>query len=119
MDLIENPARPPGWAFTNPVILDGWGRGSAMVPALIAAAHTDLGAVTSFLDVGTGVGLLAVSAVGVWPSASVVGIDPWEPSLQRARANVEQSGHASAARSTGRRDDRAADDPRGRRRPRG
>src|SRR3954447_14094060 len=27
LDLIENPERPPGWTYTNPVILDGWGRG--------------------------------------------------------------------------------------------
>jgi predicted O-methyltransferase YrrM len=91
LDVIENPERAPGWTFTNPVILDGWGRGSAMVPAQIAAAHADLADVSSFLDVGTGVGLLAVSAAGVWPNATIVGIDPWDASLQRARANVEQS----------------------------
>jgi SAM-dependent methyltransferase len=91
MDLVENPERPPGWTFTDPVILDGWGRGSSMVPALIAASHPDLAEVTSFLDVGTGVGLLAVSAAGVWPSATVVGIDPWEVSLERARSNVAQA----------------------------
>jgi len=63
-----------------------------MIPAMIAGAHPDLAEVTSFLDVGTGVGLLAVAAAAVWPSATVVGIDPWETSLERARANVAGAG---------------------------
>jgi SAM-dependent methyltransferase len=92
IDLLEHPDRAPGWTFTEPAILDGWGRGSAMVPALIAASHPDLAAVTSFLDVGTGVGLLAVAAANVWRESTVVGIDPWEPSLERARANVTAAG---------------------------
>jgi SAM-dependent methyltransferase len=91
-DLIEHPDRAPGWTYTDPAILDGYGRGSAMVPGLIASAHADLAEVTSFLDVGTGVGLLAVAAAGVWPSATIVGIDPWDASLERARANVSGAG---------------------------
>src|SRR5262245_39358677 len=59
LDMLAEPSRAPGWTFTDPFILDGWGRGSTMVPAMIAAAHPDLAEVTSFLDVGTGVGLLA------------------------------------------------------------
>jgi SAM-dependent methyltransferase len=92
LDTLDAPGRAPGWTFTDPVILDGWGRGSTMVPALIAGAHPDLAEVTSFLDVGTGVGLLAVAASAVWPSAQIVGIDPWTPSLDRAKANVTQAG---------------------------
>ena len=91
-ELVEDPGRAAGWSFTDPVILDGWGRGSMMVPPLIKAAHADLAEVTSFLDVGVGVGLLAVSAANVWPSSTVVGIDIWDPSLERARANVEGAG---------------------------
>ena len=90
-ELVADPARAPGWTFTDPAILDGWGRGSTMVPALIAAVP-GLGNLTSFLDIGTGVGLLAVAAAGVWPNAKIVGIDIWEPSLERARANVAQAG---------------------------
>ena len=85
LDMLGEPGRAPGWTFTDPVILDGWGRGSTMVPAVIANAHPDLGAVTSFLDVGTGVGLLTVAAANLWPAAEIVGIDPWTPSLERAR----------------------------------
>ncbi|MCA1843803.1 MAG: class I SAM-dependent methyltransferase, partial [Actinobacteria bacterium] len=92
LDLLDQPGRDAGWTFTDPVILDGWGRGSTIVPGLIASAHPDLAEVDSFLDVGTGVGLLAVAAARLWPAARVVGIDPWEASLERARANVGQAG---------------------------
>jgi SAM-dependent methyltransferase len=92
VDLVDNPDRSPGWTYTDPAILDGFGRGSAMIPGLIASAHPGLAEVTSFLDVGTGVGLLAVAAANVWPKATVVGIDLWEPALERARPNVVQAG---------------------------
>lgn len=86
-DLLDEPGRPPGWAFTDGEILQGWGGGSTMVPAMLASAP-ELGDVHAFLDVGTGVGLLAIAAAGVWPEASIVGIDIWEPSLRRAADNV-------------------------------
>jgi SAM-dependent methyltransferase len=90
-DLLAEPERGPGWTFTDPDVLDGYGRGSMMVPMRLAA-EPELAGVTSFLDVGAGVGLLAVSATNVWPEASVVGIDVWEPSLERGRANVGAAG---------------------------
>ena len=92
LDLVDQAGRAPGWAFTDPVILDGWGRGSAMVPTMIANGAPEIGDVRSLLDVGTGVGLLAVAATNVWPDTTVVGVDTWEPSLERARANVAQAG---------------------------
>ena len=92
IELVELPGREAGWTFTDPVILDGWGRGSTLVPPMLAAAHEDLKDVTSFLDVGTGVGFLAVAAAGLWPKATIVGIDIWEPSLVRARAHVAEAG---------------------------
>ena len=91
LDLLDDPTRAAGWTYTDPVILDGWGRGSAMVPGVIASVPA-LSDVERLLDVGTGVGLLAVAAAGVWPKATIVGIDVWEPSLDRARANVAQAG---------------------------
>jgi SAM-dependent methyltransferase len=48
----------------------------------------------AFLDVGTGVGSLAIEAARSWPALRVVGIDPWEPALALARKNVAQSGLA-------------------------
>jgi SAM-dependent methyltransferase len=91
LDLLEAPGREPSWTFTDPVILDGWGRGSMMVPMLIAGSHPDLADVESFLDVGTGVGLLAVAAAGVWPRAAIVGVDTWAPSLERAGVNITEA----------------------------
>jgi SAM-dependent methyltransferase len=92
LDVLDEPGREPGWTFTDPDILDGWGRASSMLPSMIANAHPSLKDVDSFLDVGTGVGLLACAAAAVWPTASIVGIDVWEPSLERARANVSNAG---------------------------
>jgi SAM-dependent methyltransferase len=91
-DLLDDPGRPPGWTFTDPAILQGWGRGSAVVPGALAAAVPELAGVRSFLDVGSGIGLLAVAAAGVWPQATVVGIDVWGPSLEAAAANVRAAG---------------------------
>jgi precorrin-6B methylase 2 len=90
-DLLHEPGRAPGWTFTDPLILEGFGRGSMMVPMMLAR-DPELANVTSLLDVGTGIGLLAVSAANVWPEATVVGIDVWEPALDRARANVRDAG---------------------------
>src|SRR5439155_7055194 len=36
----------------------------------------------------TGVGALAIAFCRTFPASTVVGIDPWEPSLALARANV-------------------------------
>jgi len=91
-DLVDDPGRPPGWTFTDPAILQGWGRGSAVVPGALAAAVPELAGVRSFLDVGSGIGLLAVAAAGVWPQATVVGLDVWGPSLEAAAANVRAAG---------------------------
>ena len=92
-DIIEDPARERGWRHTDPFILQGQGRASMTIPTLIAGASPDIGAVSSLLDVGTGVGWLAVAATTqVWPGCEVVGIDVWEPSLQLAAANVSSAG---------------------------
>jgi SAM-dependent methyltransferase len=91
VDLLEHADAAPGWTYTDPGLLQDWGRISMMVPAAIATAHPDLANVDSFLDVGTGVGLLAIAAAGTWPQASIVGVDVWEPSLEVARANVAQA----------------------------
>jgi tRNA1(Val) A37 N6-methylase TrmN6 len=70
-----------------------------MVVHRIAAAATTrpelaalLGRPGAFLDVGTGVGWLAIEAARVWPALRVVAIDIWEPALARARRNVAASG---------------------------
>jgi SAM-dependent methyltransferase len=90
-ELLGQPERPPGWTFTDPAVLEGIGRGSMMVIRLMAAMP-QLEKVASLLDVGVGVGWLAVAAAQQWPDATITGIDIWEPSLERARANVRASG---------------------------
>src|SRR5262249_43738523 len=70
----------------------------AVVHRIAAAAETRpelaalLGGPGAFLDVGTGVGWLAIEAARVWPALRVVAIDIWEPALARARNNIAASG---------------------------
>jgi protein-L-isoaspartate O-methyltransferase len=90
-DLLGHPTRDAGWSYTDPVLLEGVGRGSMMMPTLLLGSG-ELTDVSSLLDIGTGVGLLAVSAARVWPECTVTGIDVWEPSLELARRNVSAAG---------------------------
>ena len=94
-DLLDHPDRAPGWTFTDPAILDGWGRGSAMVPALIAAAHPDLARGHTPFSM-----LVPASACWPWPRRAA---GPERPSSaltrgtrrsRRARANVDEAGLA-------------------------
>jgi len=101
IDLIENPARAPGWHYEDPVILESQGQVSRLIVRSIdtlAAQRPALGEALrqpgAFLDVGTGVGWLAIEAARTWPALRVVGIDSWEPALVLARKNVAQSGVA-------------------------
>ena len=98
MDLLENPERAPGWVYDDPVVLDSQGRVSRLIVRGIeaAAAHrADLASMLqqsgTFLDVGTGVGWLAIEAAQSWPALHVVGVDSWQPALDLARKNLAQS----------------------------
>ena len=91
-DVLAEPSKTH-WSYTEPAVLEGQGRASMMMPTFINQTG-EAGDVSSFLDVGTGVGWLAVGATQVWPNCTVVGIDTWEPALERARANVAQAGAA-------------------------
>jgi SAM-dependent methyltransferase len=93
LDLLDRPSRPAGWSYADVAVLEGQGRGSMSVPPMMVATG-EFGDVRSFLDVGTGVGWLAVAAAQVWPNAEVIGVDTWEPSLERAAQNVSASGLA-------------------------
>jgi Methyltransferase small domain len=99
-DLFEQPDRPPGWVVSDPAMLQAQGQISRNVvdrmialaaerPALAAALTGRL------LDVGTGVGAIALEAAARCPSLSVVGIDIWEPALALARVNVAASPDAA------------------------
>lgn len=91
LDLVDDPARPGTWSYTDPVLLEAQGSASAVVARLIADAG--LGTANArILDVGTGVGGLAVALATRFPGSIVVGIDPWEPALALAREKVAAAG---------------------------
>jgi len=46
----------------------------------------------AFLDVGVGVGVLACEVARTWPALRVVGVDPSEPALARARERAAAAG---------------------------
>jgi len=99
VDLLEHPARAPGWLHRDPAVLQTIGRMSSRIVHQIdafaaqrPALHKTLTSSGAFLDIGTGVGWLAIEAAQVWPALKVVGIDIWEPSLQLARANIATTG---------------------------
>jgi hypothetical protein len=75
IDLLENPARPPGWTYEDPVILESQGQVSRLIVRsikIIAAQLPDLDSTLrqpgTFLDIGTGVGWLAVETARTWPA---------------------------------------------------
>jgi hypothetical protein len=93
-DLLDAPERPPGWGFNDPAILQGIGTSSAgMVDRILRIAQdrpwlaSALDRSGEVLDVGTGVGGVAIAAAAAWPGKRVVGIDLWAPSLALAETN--------------------------------
>jgi precorrin-6B methylase 2 len=99
-DLFHNPDRRPGWVLQDPTTLQALGQASRRNIRSIVALASDrprLAASLSgrFLDVGTGVGAMALEAAEQCLSLQVVGIDIWEPSLALARTNVAASPHAA------------------------
>jgi SAM-dependent methyltransferase len=101
LDLLENPARTPGWTYQDAVILQSQGQVSRLVVRGIDAMAAQrpvlreaLWRPGAFLDVGTGAGWLAIEAARFWPALRVVGVDPWLPALRLARENVAESGVA-------------------------
>jgi precorrin-6B methylase 2 len=101
MDLLESPERIPAWSYQDPIILQSQGQVSRLIVRgidALAAQRSDLGAMLrrggAFLDVGTGVGWLAIDTARSWPAMRIVGIEPWEPALALARENLAKSGVA-------------------------
>jgi len=105
-ELVEHPERPPGWVDDDPVVLQGIGRGSSSLAPVIAQIVPGLGDLASrlgssagtFLDVGTGVGWLAVALAKTFPAITVTGIDVFEPALALARENTRPAEHRIAIR---------------------
>ena len=96
----SDPA-PNRWQYTDPAILQSWGMRSVeqvaswterlfhILDGLLPALQTPK---ARFLDVGTGVGRLAIAMCRQFPSLSVVGIDPFETAIHLAHQNVSEAG---------------------------
>ena len=91
LELVDDPARAPGWSYTDPALLQAQGSASAVVAHLISKAGVG-SPDARILDVGTGVAGLAIALCSTFPESTVVGLDPWEPSLAIARTNVAEAG---------------------------
>ncbi len=96
-----------GWGAQNDEVLLGQGRASAatgralagkVVPALPGCAERLRAEGSRVLDVGTGVGALAVVLAASFPEARVEGIDVLERALGLARAELSAADPAVAAR---------------------
>jgi hypothetical protein len=85
-DLFEKPDRPPGWVVRDPAMLQAQGQTSRNVVGRIVALAAAL--TGRFLDVGTGIGAIALDAAARCPSLAVVGLDIWEPALALARGST-------------------------------
>jgi SAM-dependent methyltransferase len=91
---------PPGWRSDDAEVLQAAGDVSAGFPIFLQRILPRLEGLPGrletpgacFLDVGVGVGVLAVEMARLWPALRVVGIDPWEPALALARDNVARAG---------------------------
>jgi precorrin-6B methylase 2 len=100
LELIEDPARPPGWFYTDPIVLQSQGQSSGDVPGLIARVAPTLPGLEDalardgacILDIGSGIAALAIACCRVFPSATVVGLEPWGPAMELGRANVTTAG---------------------------
>jgi precorrin-6B methylase 2 len=99
LDLLENPARAPGWTYEDPIVLQAMGQASRRVVHAIdelASQRPRLRATLErpgvLLDIGTGAGWLAIEAARTWPALDIVGIDIWEPALALAHKNCADSG---------------------------
>jgi ubiquinone/menaquinone biosynthesis C-methylase UbiE len=98
--LLDARSRGLSWAYEDPQLLQAVGDFSRMhaqglihnvIPALegVAARFDTPGA--AFLDVGVGVGGLAIALAQHWRHLRIVGIDVWRPALALARTNVDNA----------------------------
>jgi len=100
-DLVEQPATAGQWNYTDPTVLEAQGQSSRAVTRFLtrhAQQDQDLFDILErgepFLDVGSGVGWISISMAQQWPKLYVDGVEVFEPALQRAVQNRDQSGVA-------------------------
>jgi precorrin-6B methylase 2 len=101
VDLLTDPTRAPGWAYTDAELLQSLGQNSAafagvvrdlVAPQLAGLEEALARPGAAFLDVGVGVAALSIAMAELYPSLRVVGIDPWDVALDLARRNVAAAG---------------------------
>ncbi len=98
-DVVEHPEREPGWAFTDGAFLQNQGRMSMSIAHVVATLAPSLGDLASrldggpatFLDVGTGVGWLAIAMANRFPGLRVLGLDVHDTALRIGRQNVRDA----------------------------
>jgi SAM-dependent methyltransferase len=98
--LRAGGAAAQGWRYADPALLEAWGVRSIepvpiwaerLFPGLEGLCEALDAPTASFLDVGTGVGRLAIAMCRQFPTLRVVGLDPFETALQLARRNVAKA----------------------------
>ena len=99
--LLYARTRVTSWSYADDPLLQEVGEFARfhalgltrnVIPALEGLSER-FGAVDAgFLDIGVGVGGLAVELARQWPDLRIVGIDVFKPSLRLARENVEKAG---------------------------
>lgn len=102
-ELLRNPARAPGWQVEDPHLLQSMGRASSNAfDRILSLAETRpllrKALEGTFLDVGTGVGGIALRAAATCPGLQIDAIDLWEPALALAGQNIAESPHAPRIR---------------------
>ncbi len=94
-------ASAQGWRYSDPALLEAWGMRSVepvpvwverLFPVLEGLPEALKAPTARFLDVGTGVGHLAIAMCRQFPNLRVVGIDPFDTALTLAQRNVAEAG---------------------------
>lgn len=102
-ELFKYPDQTAGWMVDDRYHLQAMGRASSSAFDRILGLATTRPALRAalagvFLDVGTGVGGIALRAAETCPDLHVDAIDIWEPALHLAAENVAASAHAARIR---------------------
>jgi len=95
-ELVRHPERAAGWTSADPDLLDSAGEVTRGFPHALARFAPQLDGLAvrleapgaAFLDVGVGVGHLAIAMARRWHHLRVLGVDPFAPALARARDRV-------------------------------
>jgi SAM-dependent methyltransferase len=100
LESASGTAPRTGWVHTDKVLLQAQGDASSAMPGMFKAHVVpmlgDLAARLDkpgarFLDVGVGVGALAIGMCRAWPAVHVVGLDTFDAPLAIARENVQRA----------------------------